>query len=220
MTTCKQCRWFSPIGKKVLMALTGLGLSLFLILHLTGNFLLYAGQPAFDKYAETMQGLGALLWIARGGLLTIFILHLILGLNLALENKKARPIKYQHEKTIKASFASLHMPLTGILLLVFVCFHISHYTLRITNPEIDTLTSKYEMAVHGFQSPVVSGFYILSMVVLGTHTWHGFSSLWQSLGINHPNINCLLRRLGPVFAVVVCGGFISIPISVLLGCIH
>ena len=211
------CRFTSPIGKKILMAVSGLGLSLFLVLHLSGNLLLYAGPDVFNAYAEKLQSLGPLLWLARIGLLFILVLHVTLAINLSLENKRARPIRYAYEKTVQASIASRSMGITGSFIFLFICFHLAHYTFRITNPEIDMISSKYEMVVTAFQSPLVSGFYILSMTVLGLHAWHAVSSLWQTLGINHPFLKKGLHILGPIYGVLIGAGFAFLPISVLLG---
>lgn len=211
------CRFGSPIGKKVLMALSGLGLSLFLVLHLSGNFLLFAGADIFNAYAEKLQSLGPLLWIARLGLLALLITHVAVAINLTLDNKRARPIAYAYEKTVQASLASRTMALTGMFIFAFICFHLAHYTFRITNPEVDQITSKYDMVVTAFKSPLVSGFYIASMVILGMHAWHAVSSLWQTLGINHPFIKKTLRVIGPIYGFLIGGGFAFLPISVLLG---
>lgn len=210
-------RFTSPIGKKILMAISGLALSLFLVVHLSGNLLLYAGPEVFNAYAEKLQSLGPLLWIARLGLLFILILHVTVAINLTLENKRARPISYAYEKTVQASIASRSMGITGFLIFLFICFHLAHYSFRITNPEIDMISSKYEMVVTAFKSPLVSSFYILSMLVMGVHAWHAVSSLWLTLGINHPFIKKGLHILGPIYAVIIGGGFAFLPISVLLG---
>lgn len=215
----------SSLGMKYLMAITGLGLFGFVLAHLSGNLLLYAGQDALNTYAKNLQNLGALLWVARGGLLVIFLLHISVGLRLAALNKQARPIAYSHKNTVQASYASRTMPMSGLILLLFVGYHLMHFTLFGVDPQFRHLTDAsgrhdvFSMVVMGFQNPWVSGFYIASMLVLGLHMSHGLSSFFQSLGINHANINPLIRLAGPIIAWAIAFGNISLPVSVLAGII-
>ena len=209
----------SPVGAKMLMALTGLMLTGFVLAHLTGNMLVFAGAEKFNAYAHGMQSLGALLWIARGGLLSVFVLHLFLAMKLTIENKAARPVAYAHEATIQATFASRYMAHTGLMIFAFVVYHLAHYTLKILSPEISALPEgdAYAMVVAGFSNPVVSGFYILAMASLATHLRHGVSSAFQSFGFHHGNLNPFTEKLGPIVAVIVFFGFSSIPLAVMAG---
>ena len=220
MTLCDRV-FGSPIGAKMLMALTGLMLTGFVLAHLFGNFLLYAGPEKFNAYAHGMQSLGLLLWIMRGGLLTVFVLHLCLAIKLTIENKAARPVPYAHEATIQATFASRYMAQTGIMMFAFVVYHLAHFTFKVVSPEISLLPpgDAYSMVIAGFSEPVVSGFYILAMAALATHLRHGVSSAFQSFGVYHGNLNVVTDKLGPIIATIVFLGFSSIPVSVLMGCI-
>ncbi len=211
----------SPVGAKMLMALTGLMLTGFVLAHLSGNLLLYAGQEKFNAYADGLQALGLLLWVARGGLLTAFVLHLYLAIKLTIENKAARPVPYAHEATIQATFASRYMVHTGLLMFAFIVYHLAHFTFKVTSPEIASLTpgDAYSMVILGFSEPVVSGFYILAMAALATHLRHGVSSAFQSFGLYHGNLNVVTDKLGPIVAAIVFFGFSSIPVSVLMGCL-
>ncbi len=211
----------SGVGAKGLVAITGLMLTGFVVMHLSGNLLMFAGPDAMNAYAAGLKKLGALLWIARGGLLAAFILHLGLAVKLNLENKAARPQKYAHEATMRATFASTHMVHTGLLMFAFIAYHLAHYTFRIASDDVNAVPAEdvYGMVVAGFSSPVVSGFYILAMAALAMHLYHGVSSAFQSLGIYHPNINVVTNKLGPIIAAIVFLGFSSIPIAVLSGCI-
>lgn len=211
----------SPVGAKMLMALSGLMLTGFVLAHLSGNLLLYAGQEKFNAYAHGLQSLGLLLWLARGGLLTVFVLHLYLAIKLTIENKAARPVPYAHEATIQATLASRYMVHTGLLMLAFVVYHLAHFTFKVTCAEMDALLpgDAYSMVVLGFSNPAVSGFYILAMAALATHLRHGVSSAFQSFGLYHGNLNMVTDKLGPLVAAIVFLGFSSIPVSVLLGCI-
>lgn len=210
----------SPISKKIIVAVTGLALSLFLVAHLSGNLLLFAGSEAFDAYAEKLQSLGALLWVARLGLIAMAVLHIYFTILVTRENRLARPVGYQVKKSVRASFASRTMIFSGLLLLTFIVYHLAHYTFRVTNPEVDALTSKYEMVVKSFQNPAISGFYILAMLSLAFHTYHGVSSFFRTTGLFHPLYRKIFDRVGLVFAVLIAGGFSSLPIFVLLGCIQ
>jgi succinate dehydrogenase / fumarate reductase cytochrome b subunit len=211
----------SPVGAKMIMALTGLLLTGFVLAHLSGNLLVFAGPEAFNAYAQGMQSLGALLWVARAGLLAVFLLHLKMAMKLTIENKSARPVGYAHEATIQATIASRYMAHTGLMLLAFVLYHLAHYTFKVANPEIAALPDgeAYQMVIIGFSSPVISGFYVLAMACLATHLRHGVSSAFQSLGIYHGNLNPIISKLGPLVAAIVFIGFSSIPVAVLTGCI-
>lgn len=212
----------SPVGAKTLMAITGLMLTGFVLAHLSGNLLIFAGKDVFNAYAKGLHSLGALLWVARIGLLGAFGLHLYLAVKLTRENKAARPVGYAHEATIQATLASRYMIHTGLLMFAFIVYHLAHYTFRVVNPEFASLEQGdvYGMVVAGFSSPLVSGFYILSMVALAAHLRHGVSSLFQSLGLYHGNLNPITSKLGPIVALIVLVGFSSIPLAVLTGMVQ
>jgi succinate dehydrogenase / fumarate reductase cytochrome b subunit len=209
----------SPVGAKILMAVTGLMLTGFVLAHLSGNLLIYAGPEKFNAYAQGIQSLGALLWVARFGLIAVFLLHLKLAISLSIQNKAARPIGYVQEATMQATLASRYMIHTGVLMLAFVLYHLAHYTFKIVSPEISALPEGdvYQMVVTGFSNPVVSAFYVIAMAALATHLRHGVSSAFQSLGVYHGNINPLTDKLGPIVAIIVFLGFSSIPVAVLAG---
>lgn len=215
----------SSLGAKYIMALTGAGLFLFYVGHIAGNLLLFFGQDAFNAYAEGLRHLpyGAL-WIARGGLLAITLAHIYYAYRLTLANRAARPQRYQYEATLKASFASRVMPYTGTIVLLFIIYHLLHYTFHLVNftghaedplhrPDV------YRMVVLGFQNPIISAVYILAQLVLGNHLSHGLSSMFQSLGLNHQKYNLFFRKVMPLVGWVVALAAISIPLGVLFGCI-
>ena len=211
----------SSVGAKMLMAITGLMLTGFVLVHMSGNLILYAGPEKFNAYAHGIKSLGALLWLMRGGLLATFVLHVYLAIKLTIENKAARPVPYAYEATIQATAASRFMIHTGLMMLVFVIYHLAHYTFKVVSPEISALApgDAYAMVVTGFSSPAVSGFYILAMAALSAHLRHGVSSLFQSLGLYHGNLNPITEKLGPIVASIVFFGFSSIPLAVLMGVI-
>lgn len=209
----------SSVGAKMLMAVTGLMLTGFVLAHLSGNLLIFAGAEKFNAYAAWLKSLGALLWVARLGLLGAFVLHVFLAIKLTSENRSARPVKYAHEATMQASFASRYMIHTGLLMAAFVLYHLAHYTFRWTDPSFAALAEGdvYGMVMSGFSSPVVSGFYIFSMLALALHLCHGVSSVFQTLGLYHGNLNPITEKLGPIVATIVFIGFSSIPLAVLAG---
>jgi succinate dehydrogenase / fumarate reductase cytochrome b subunit len=123
----------TSIGSKFLVGLTGFALVGFVLAHMGGNLLIYAGQDALNSYAQKLKSLGPLLWLARAGLLAVFVLHLFLTLRLTLANRAARPSKYVYEDTIQASWASRHMWLTGLVLFAFLGYHLAHFTFGVTH---------------------------------------------------------------------------------------
>lgn len=213
----------SSIGAKWIMALTGLGLVGFLIAHLSGNLLVYSGQDATNAYAVGLRALpyGAL-WVLRIGTLVAFVVHIATAFYLTKANRAARPQQYVCKNTIQASFASRTMPYTGLLVLLYLIYHLLHFTFRSVNntgEKLDALgrPDVYSMVIEGFHQPGISIVYILSMLVLGLHLNHGISSAFQTLGINQSKYNRLIRTAGPLIGWVIVLAFISIPVSVWLG---
>lgn len=214
---------FSSVGAKAVTAITGLLLFGFLVGHMSGNLLVFAGRDAFNTYAFNMQGLGPALWLIRGGLLAVFAIHICAALCLARKNRAARPQAYACKDTVQASFASRTMVYSGLLILFFVLYHLSHFTLHWVGSEYGHYQDElgrhdaYRMVVEGFSNPVTSALYIAAMLVLGLHLSHAVGNLWQSLGINHPNINHCLRKGLPWLGWLIVGGFIFVPVAVLTG---
>jgi succinate dehydrogenase / fumarate reductase cytochrome b subunit len=211
----------SSIGGKFLVALTGLAMVGFLVAHLAGNLLVFAGPDALNSYAKNLRDLGGLLWVARVGLLLTATTHIFLAIKLNLKSRQARPVPYALKNYRKASPSSRSMLPTGLALLGYIMYHLADYTWRLTNPGYASISEHdvYQMVILGFRNPINASIYILSMVVLGIHLNHGISSLFQTLGWNHPKYNALLRNLGPTLGTLLSVGFISIPVSVFLGLI-
>src|SRR5262249_2276530 len=132
----------TSVGSKYVMALTGIGLLGFVIVHMLGNLLIYLGPDALNSYAKALKSNPELLWSARTGLLLIFVIHLILSIRLTLQNKRARGVSYTYEDTVQASWASRHMLLTGLVLLAFIVFHLAHFTLGIVTTYTDPVSDK------------------------------------------------------------------------------
>ena len=220
----------SSLGRKYAMGVTGLLLVGFVLGHLAGNLLIFQGPEALNGYAEFLHeaGHGMAVWIARTGLLAIFVAHLILAFQLRRENNRARQVGYDQESALVSNWASRHMFLTGLVILVFVIYHISHFTLGVTDTSSEwrvRLEGKnrphyvdvYAMVTKGFQDPMGSLFYCFCQILLGLHLWHGASSWFQSLGIHRSAWRRFTSWVGPILALVVIVGNCSIPVSVMCG---
>ncbi len=213
----------SSIGNKLLVAITGIGLVGFLVGHLAGNLQVYLGQDAFNAYATGLRELGPLLNILRAGIVLVAIVHVVTAIKAARSSKNARPVAYAKHTRVVSSGNSHSMVRTGLLILAFVLFHLAHFTWGLTHPEHYKLVDgegrhdAYSMLVLGFQSWPVAVSYVVAMFLLGMHISHGIPSLLQTLGISHPKYRPLLEKSGPVIAVLLVAGFVSIPVSVLLG---
>ncbi len=213
----------STVGVKTLMALTGLGLIGFLVTHMAGNLLIFFGQDVFNAYAKSIKsaGGGGLVWVARAGLLGMFVVHVGLAFKLQLMNRAARPVGYVHEATIEASWASRYMILTGLLVLAFLLFHLAHYTIGVVDPAFMTWEDAqgrhdaYRMVVTGFSNPLYAGGYIVAMSILALHLAHGFQSLFRSLGNSHEGARNALGKVSILIALGLAAGFSLAPIGVL-----
>lgn len=210
----------ATIGAKVLMALSGLGLAGFLVTHMAGNLQIFLGPEALNAYAAKLKELGPLLWIARGGLLGMFVLHVGLAFHLNALASSARPVRYEFERTKRATWASRHMLLTGTLVAVFLAYHLLHFTLGATHPDqfqgVDVAGRHdvHRMVVLGFRSPVLAVSYVLAMGLLAVHLSHGLESLWRTLGVSGRPTVALLRKAAIGGSVLLALGFASVPIAV------
>jgi succinate dehydrogenase / fumarate reductase cytochrome b subunit len=215
----------SSLGKKYVMAITGLALFIFVIGHMAGNLQIYLGREAINNYAAFLKSKPGLLWTARVSLLAIVIMHIVAALQLVSANSDARPAKYAAGKPVAASYASRTIFVSGLVIFAFIIYHLMHFTFGVTNPEFMSLKDPidplhhdvYGMMVRGFSNPYVSGFYILSMLFLCLHLSHGVSSSLQSLGIRNKSNVHAIHRTARVAALIVFLGNISIPISILAG---
>jgi succinate dehydrogenase / fumarate reductase cytochrome b subunit len=204
----------TSIGKKQLMAVTGILFLVFLTTHLFGNLSIYGGTAAFNAYAEHLHALGKLLVVAEVGLVLALLIHVILAIMLFFENRKARPIKYAVDKSGGGgrTFSSQAMPYTGLLILAFVGVHLanlSHHIVDQTNRTISQIASEV------FANKAFLIFYLASMVVVGLHVRHGLWSAFQTIGANHPKYMPCIEWLSIVFAVIVAVGFGSLPLAIL-----
>ncbi len=201
----------SSIGRKHLVAITGLALCGFLVGHLSGNFLLLVGPDAFNLYAHKLFSLGAGLYVIEAGLTLVFLLHLYLAVKLNLENAAARG-KYQHKKWTGrgTNFMSATMPYTGLVLLVFIILHLmnlkfgSYYEVEVDGIKMRDI---YRTTMEYFQNPINVIWYVIAMTAAAMHTAHGFGSAFQSLGWNHPKYYRTIKNVSRLYGVAICGGF-------------
>lgn len=214
----------SSIGKKIIVAVTGIILILFVIGHLLGNLQIFIGPDWINGYSEHLRDLGPLLWLVRIFLVVTVITHIYVTIQLAIENRRARPNAYIDKQYVKATFASRHMVMSGLIVLAFIIYHVAHFTVRVTDRRFGLLKADplghydvYSMMVYGFQNYYVSAFYVLGLFLLALHLSHGSSSFFQSLGLNDKKMTPRLALAGRIFAWVIFIGYTSIPIAVLLG---
>jgi succinate dehydrogenase / fumarate reductase cytochrome b subunit len=216
--------WRSSIGGKVTMAVTGLLLFGFVVAHLLGNLQLFAGPEKLNAYAKMLADTGALLWVARIGLLAVFVVHVVTAIRLSRANKSARPVAYQKEDTVQATFASRSMVFSGLSLLAFVVYHLLHFTLGATNPEHFARKGLgagghdvYAMVTTSFSVPAIAIAYAAFQLVLFLHLRHGIQSLAQTLGIHHGRLTPVIGKLSVLLAALVAGGNLLLALSVQLG---
>jgi succinate dehydrogenase / fumarate reductase cytochrome b subunit len=214
----------SSVGKKVIVAITGIILILFVIGHLLGNLQIFLGPDWINGYSQHLRDLGPFLWVIRVFLLVTVIVHIYVTIRLAIDNRRARPQAYIDQEHVKATFASRHMVMSGLIVLAFIIYHIAHFTVRVTDPRFALLKADplnhydvYSMMVYGFQSYFVSGFYVLGLFLLALHLSHGSSSFFQSLGLNNKKLTPRLALGGRIFAWLLFIGYTSIPVAILLG---
>ena len=219
----------STIGKKAIMAVTGLILVAFLIGHMAGNLQVFIGPARMNAYAAFLQGLGELLWLVRLVLFVALVLHVLMAWQLTQIKRQARPIGYEQRSPQVSTLASRSMRWGGVLLLVFIVFHILHFTTGTVFPAASTPDAMYPAFSHGdvygnviaaFRTPWVTAFYVVAMLFLLLHLFHGAWSSVRTLGLVRPSVDPQQRRVATVIAVVVWLGFSVIPVAVLLGVIR
>lgn len=208
--------WRSTVGKKIMMALTGaIGVG-YLVVHMLGNLQVFDGPAKINGYAALLKSNLGLLWFARSILITAVILHIVAAYQLARISQKSRPVGYKRWRAIGSDFASRTMRWTGPLIGLFIVYHLLHFTVGVIHPAFDE-QNVYQNIIRGFQVWYVSVIYIIAMLALSLHVYHGAWSMFESVGINHVKYNRLIRALATLVTVVIVVGFISIPVAVLLG---
>lgn len=226
----------SSVGAKIIVALSGLGLVGFVVFHMIGNLKIFQGPDAINAYAYFLKhSLGALLWMARAGLLAIFVLHLVLAIRLKLRSKAARPTPYQFPGNVQATISSRTMIWTGVVIGLFTLFHLAHFTFcwfhgveiapgKVVN-YLELTDSKgrhdvYSMMVAGFRDPLLAGLYIVAQIVLFVHLMHGIQSAFQTLGLKNRRFTGPIKLLGFAIALTILVGNLAIVIGVLTGSVQ
>jgi succinate dehydrogenase / fumarate reductase cytochrome b subunit len=210
--------WQSTNGKKVIMAVTGFMMFAFVIGHMLGNLQMFEAPEHINAYGHFLHNLGELLWIERGVLLLAIVLHITATIQLALRSKAARPIGYSRRQAINSSYASRTMYWSGPIVLAFIIFHLLQFTAGYIHPHAQFVAGDvYGNVVSGFQVWWVSAWYIFAIILLGLHLSHGLASMFQSVGLAHPRLSPILKNAARSVALLIVLGYISIPISVLLG---
>lgn len=213
----------STIGKKFLVAISGLFMIFYLILHLAGNLEIFSGPSAVNQYASFLRTIPKALWAFRIALIAAVVIHIWATMSLARLNNQARIDPYHLKKSRKANLSSRTMMVSGLTILAFVLYHLAHYTIFLVNPEFHNLVDAqgrhhvYNMMVLGFSHPLVSAFYVVAQILLACHLYHGVSSALRTLGLADHVLYEKMRILGMIFATLMAVLFITIPISVLFG---
>lgn len=216
----------SAIGKKAVMAATGIFLFGWIFLHMVGNLKVYTGAEHYNAYAAFLITMGAplipakgALYVVRALLLIAVWLHIQAATQLTIMNRNARPVDYAERDYVAGSYAARTMRWGGVIILLFVIYHLLHLTFGTVHPNFIE-GDVYHNFVTGFQVWWVSAFYIIANLALGMHLWHGLWSMFNSLGLNHARFNPWKRAFATTFAVIVTAANVSFPIAVLAGFLH
>jgi succinate dehydrogenase / fumarate reductase cytochrome b subunit len=203
----------SSVGMKLLVGVTGAALAVYLVIHIVGNLMVFFGPGVFNHYAHTLES-NPLIPVIEIGLLLIFLVHVYKTVTMYLGNRAARPVRYMAKKSAgppsRKTFASSTMIVSGIWLLAFLVIHVKAFRYGTEYEWPAGGRDLYRLEMENFANPLMVGFYVLSMVVVGSHLWHGVSSSVQSLGLDHPRWTPFIRTAGRIVAVVIAGGFIVI----------
>jgi succinate dehydrogenase / fumarate reductase cytochrome b subunit len=208
----------TTIGKKAVMAVSGVVLSAFVAGHLLGNLQIFLGPDRFNGYARALKALPELLWAVRISLIISVALHIWSSIQLAVVKSEARPVGYVRTKSIASSYASRTMYMSGPIIAAFIIYHLMQFTFGVGGtPYMES--DPYGNVINGFRVPAVSLFYIIAMGLLCMHLRHGLSSMVQTLGLEHPRYTPRLKTIAVVIATLIFFGFVSIPIAVMTGVI-
>ncbi len=216
--------WDAQVSRKALIAATGVVLFGFVLVHMIGNLQIFIppaadGTYAIDHYGELLHSKPALIWAARMVLLACVLLHVFFSVQLWWESRAARPVQYNKKDNSHSSYASRTMIWSGPIVGAFVVYHLLHFTVGSVHPAFQYL-SVHHNVVTGFQQPLASSFYILANILLAIHLYHGLWSMFQSVGLNQPRYDAVLKNSARVFAILIGIGNVSIPVAVLAGIIQ
>lgn len=222
----------TSIGKKFLMAITGIIGYLFVIAHMVGNWKIFLGADALNHYSEFLRTVGepivparTVLWILRIVLLASVIIHVAMAIQLSRQAQTSRPVGYRKKQAVQANFASMTLRWGGTAIFFFLIYHLLHFTIGTVHPQFQTITgaeglvhpNAYHNVVSGFENPVNVIIYLVAVAALGMHLYHGVWSLFQTLGMNRPHLNGLFRGLATLSGIGLFLGFAVVPLAVLFG---
>ncbi len=210
--------WRNAIGKKALMAATGIVLFAFVLGHMLGNLQAFSGAPKLDAYARLLRVSPGLLWSARLVVLAAALVHAIAGIQLWLARRRARPIAYRTYRPADSSAASRTMIWSGFLILGFAAYHLLDLTFGVANPDFREGAVFHNLVVSLGRSAAAI-FYVVAVAGLGVHLWHGLGSMFQSLGVSNRAFTPGIERFAATFATIVAVGFAAVPLAVLFGVI-
>jgi succinate dehydrogenase / fumarate reductase cytochrome b subunit len=219
----------SSVGRKLIMAVTGAMLLAFICVHLLGNSSLFVGSAAINAYAQKLHSLGPVVWIFRLVMLGLIAVHIFFGIQLTIENRAATPDKNVQVKRLKTGFAAETMVISGVVLALFAIYHLLHFTVRVTNPEIYVpiagsnskgMVDVYYMVVQGFSSVLPVLIYVIAMGFLFLHVSHGFQSLFQTVGLSNDRTLPVMGNLSKLVGVILLVGYASIPLLIIFGIVR
>jgi succinate dehydrogenase / fumarate reductase, cytochrome b subunit len=213
--------WASAIGKKFLMALSGVVLFLFVLVHMAGNLQVFKGAPALDHYAELLRISMPFLWFTRLVLLSAVLVHAIAGIQLWLDKQKARPVAYQDFRPVVSSTASRTMIISGFLILGFVVYHLLDLTIGVVpHPGAFEEGRVYANLIRSLSGAVGFVVYVAAMIGLGFHLWHGLWSVFQTFGLSNRGVRPSIQKGAIALAIIVTLGFSAVPLAVITGIVH
>ena len=210
----------SSVGKKILMAVTGIILFGFVFIHMVGNMQVYIGAEELNRYSHFLHSVPEILWLVRLAVIFSFAVHIVAAIQVWLQSRKARPVQYRVRRHIATDVASRTMIWTGPLVLLFVVYHLLHLTYGTLYPGLFQEGEVYHNIVVSFQQWPIALVYIIANLALGFHLYHGLWSLTQTLGWTHPRFDRCRRVGAALLGIAVAAANISIPVSVLTGLIH
>lgn len=208
--------WNSAVGKKALMAVTGIVLFLFVLVHMIGNLQAFQGAEKLDHYAELLRISPPFLWFTRIVLLVAALVHAVAGIQLWSERQRARPVAYQDFRPVVSSTASRTMIWSGLLILGFVVYHLLDLTVGVVHPNFQH-GRVYANLVASLSRGIGVAIYLVAMIGLGFHLWHGLYSMFQSLGLSNRGTSVTIQKFAVAAAVIVMLGFSAVPLAVIVG---
>jgi succinate dehydrogenase / fumarate reductase cytochrome b subunit len=215
----------SMVGRKVVMAISGLMMVLFVAAHLLGNTSIFGGPDGINAYAAKLHEFGPLVWAYRLVMFVLLALHVYFGIQLTIENSRAKPRGYAVRRSLSATYAGKSMIWTGLVVGAFLIYHLLHFTIQVTNPEISAIRNfdaagrpdVFHMVVLSFRKALIALVYAGALIALAFHLTHGIQSFFQTLGLNNDRTFPVITKSGTLAAIVIFLGYIAIPLIIFAG---